>query len=116
MDTFSWGTKSPPPVSEVDFALWQYHDYLFSNQGQENTGWATADHQKQFAASLGLDASAFNQCLDSNKYSQEVANETAAGKNAGVSGTPTIFINGTPIVGAQPYAAFQQAIDNALKQ
>lgn len=96
--------------------FWQYHDYLFSNQGQENSGWATADHQKQFAVSVGLNTSQFNQCLDSHKYNQEVTDETAAGKSYGVNGTPTVFVNGVPFVGVQPYATFQQAIDKALAQ
>jgi len=94
--------------------FWQYHDYLFTNQGQEGSGWATADHQKQFAQTMGLNTAQFNKCLDSGKYKQEVLNETAAGHTYGVSGTPTIFVNGTPIVGAQPASAFEQAIDAAL--
>ena len=94
--------------------FWQYHDYLFTNQGAEGSGWATADHQKQFAAAVGLNTSQFDQCLDSGKYKQEVLNETAAGKSYGVTGTPTVFVNGTAIVGAQPAASFEQAIDAAL--
>jgi protein-disulfide isomerase len=95
--------------------FWQYHDYLFTNQGQEGSAWATADHQKQFAAAVGLNAAKFNQCLDSGKYKQEVLDETAAGKSYGVSGTPSVFVNGSIIVGAQPLASFEQAIDAALK-
>ncbi len=96
--------------------FWQYHDYLFSNQGQEGSGWATASHQKQFAQAVGLNISQFNQCLDSGKYKQQVLDETDAGKSYGVSGTPSVFINGTIIVGAQPLQSFEQAIDAALKQ
>lgn len=95
--------------------FWEYHDYLFSNQGQENGGWAKAENQKKFAKTLGLNTSKFNSCLDTHKYAQEVQNQTAAGKSYGVTGTPTTFINGQSFVGAQPFATFQQAIDNALK-
>jgi protein-disulfide isomerase len=95
--------------------FWQYHDYLFNNQGPEGSGWATAAHQKEFAAAVGLNTSQFNSCLDSGKYKQEVLDETAAGRGYGVSGTPTLFVNGTAIVGAQPLATFEQAIDAALK-
>ena len=94
--------------------FWQYHDYLFANQGAEGSGWATATHQKQFAQSVGLNVSQFNSCLDGGKYKQEVLDETAAGKSYGVTGTPSIFINGSIIVGAQPATAFEQAIDAAL--
>lgn len=96
--------------------FWQYHDYLFANQGQEGSAWATADHQKQFAKTVGLNTSAFNQCLDSHKYTTEVNNETAAGKSYGVTGTPTVFVNGSIIVGAQPAVSFESAIDAALKK
>ncbi len=95
--------------------FWQYHDYLFNNQQEENTGWATAVHQKQFAATLGLNTTQFDQCLDSGKYAAEVAKETAAGKSYGVSGTPSVFVNGQIIVGAEPVTTFEQAIDAALK-
>lgn len=94
--------------------FWQYHDYLFKNQGQENSGWASAENQKKIAANLGLNTSQFNQCLDGKKYEAQVNAETAAGKSYGVSGTPTVFVNGKAIVGAQPAASFTQAIDAAL--
>ncbi len=94
--------------------FWQYHDYLFTHQGQENGGWATLDHQKQFAAAVGLNAGQFNQCMTSGKYKDQVAKETAAGKSYGVTGTPSVFVNGVIIVGAQPLANFTQAIDAAL--
>ncbi len=95
--------------------FWQYHDYLFKNQGQENGGWAAASHQKEFAKTLGLNTGQFNQCMDSHKYSQEVQDETNAGKSYGVSGTPSVFVNGKIIVGAQPAANFEQAIEAALQ-
>lgn len=95
--------------------FWQYHDYLFTNQGAENGGWANLDNQKKFAQSVGLNTSQFNQCMDSGKYKKEVLDQTAAAKTYGVSGTPTVFINGVKLVGAQPASAFEQAIDAALK-
>lgn len=94
---------------------WQYHDYLFTHQGQEGSGWATADHQKEFAKALGLNTTQFGQCLDSGKYKQEVLDETAAGKSYGVSGTPSVFVNGKIIVGAQPFSVLDAAITAALK-
>ena len=94
--------------------FWEYHDYLFAHQGQEGSGWATADHLKQFAQAVGLDTTKFNTCLDSGKYSQQVQDQTNAGRTYGVTGTPSVFVNGQLIVGAQPYTAFKQAIDAAL--
>lgn len=96
--------------------FWQYHDYLFQHQGSESGDWASAAHQKEFAKALGLNTAQFNQCLDSGKYKQEVLDETSSGRGYGVSGTPTVFINGAAIVGAQPAASFASAIDAALKK
>ncbi len=90
------------------------HDMIFENQ-------ATLSEQnlKQWAADIGLDTATFNSCLDSKKYGDEVDNDVSDGSAAGVNGTPTFFVgkrNGTAqmLVGAQPYSAFQQAIDAAL--
>ncbi len=96
--------------------FWQYHDYLFEHQGDESSNWANATHQKEFAQALGLNMTQFNSCLDSGKYKKEVTDETAAGKKYGVTGTPTIFVNGVAIVGAQPLQSFTDAIDAALKK
>ncbi len=94
--------------------FWQYHDYLFNNQGAEGSGWAAAAHETQFAQAVGLNMAEFNSCFNSGKYKQEVLDETAAGKSYGVSGTPSVFVNGSIIVGAQPATTFEQAIDAAL--
>jgi protein-disulfide isomerase len=95
--------------------FWQYHDYLFAHQGDETSTWASAANQKIFAQTLGLNMAQFNSCLDSGKYKQEVLDETATGRKYGVTGTPTVFINGVAIVGAQPLQNFTDAIDAALK-
>jgi len=57
-----------------------------------------------------------NQCLDAGKYRAEVNNDLAAGTAAGVSGTPSFFINGKLLVGAQPFSAFQEIIEQELKK
>lgn len=94
--------------------FWQYHDYLFSNQRGENQGAFSKDNLKSFAVVLGLDRGKFSTCLDSEKYADLVKQETKAGGEAGVSGTPAIFINGKMYVGALPTATFTQIIDTEL--
>jgi uncharacterized protein (TIGR03437 family) len=96
------------------YRFWQYHDYLYAHQGGENSGWASPDHQKQFAASLGLSADQFSQCLDSGKYLSEVQSENADARSRSITSVPTFLINGTIVVGAQPIAVFEQAINAAL--
>jgi protein-disulfide isomerase len=92
------------------------HDMLFERQdtwaGQENATEIFAG----FADELGLDGEAFSQCLDSNKYESAVLAEMQEGAGLGVTGTPAFFINGRLLSGAQPYAAFEQAVEAAAAE
>ena len=69
---------------------------------------------KQGAAKLGLNQATFDQCLDSNKHQARVREGAAQGEALGVNSTPSIYINGRPLIGAQPFDAFKQAIDEEL--
>jgi protein-disulfide isomerase len=91
--------------------FWEFHDLLFANQATLGV-----DAYKQHAVTLGLNAEQFNACLDGDKYASEVAADVKDGNSYGVSGTPTFFINGVRLVGAQPLAAFQSVIDQELKK
>lgn len=94
--------------------FWDYHNYLFQHQAQENSGAFSKDNLKKFASDLGLNASQFNSCVDSGKYSADVTADKNDGTKYGVSGTPTLYINGTPIIGSQSYTAVKAEIDKAL--
>jgi len=65
---------------------------------------------------LGLNQSAFNQCLDSGKYTEEVQKDFNDGLAYGVTGVPTFFINGHKVAGAQPFSTFQQVIEEELAE
>jgi protein-disulfide isomerase len=97
---------------------WEMHDKIFSEQNKldvqkYSTVQFGATELKKWAKELGLNSS-FNKCLDDSKYADEVTKDTSEGQAAGVSGTPSFFINGTMLVGAQPYAEFQKIIDKEL--
>lgn len=97
--------------------FWDYHDYLYSHQGQENSGAFSKDNLKKFASDTGgLNTDQFNLCVDSNKYAKDIADDIDAGKKAQVTGTPTVYINGIQLVGAQPYSAFRTVIDDQLSK
>jgi len=89
--------------------FWEYHDKIFQNQ--QALG---AANYKQWAKAIGLDAVVFNQCVDVRKYADEVQKDFDDGRTAGVSGTPTFFINGKMVVGALPIEEFESAIEEAL--
>ena len=63
-----------------------------------------------------MDQAKFDQCLDSEKFKEEVLKDKADGDAAGVQGTPTFFINGRAIGGAQQYPEYRKLIDELLKQ
>ena len=80
---------------------WEYHDRLFENQ----QALQPADLKKH-ATDLGLDAAAFASCLDSSKYGERVRDGVSLGTSLGVNSTPTVFINGRRLSGAQPLEVF----------
>ncbi|MCL6096622.1 MAG: DsbA family protein [Patescibacteria group bacterium] len=97
--------------------FWDFHNYFYDNQPSESdTSMYTTDKLTQIAGTLGMNTNQFSSCLSSKKYDKNVQDDLAAGQKAGVTGTPTVFINGLPIVGAQPYTAFQTVIDQELKK
>lgn len=105
--------------AEEQDMYWQYHDELFNNWNGENTGWASKDNLKKFAANIGLDLKSFNECLDSGKYATKVEHNMNIGRQLGVSGTPTFFIfkssgDVQKIVGSQPYSTFSTVLDSML--
>ena len=89
--------------------FWKMHDLLFENQSN-----LSVSLYKQLARQIGLNTSEFNDCIDSAKYAPEVLDDFVDGQNEGVSGTPTFFINGEKIVGAQPTDVFERKIDELL--
>jgi len=91
--------------------FWEMHDTLWAN-----TAKLGVSDLKAHAAALGLDAAAFDKCLDSGAYAALLAKDEEAGRAYGVSGTPAFFVNGRPLVGAQPFEAFQQVIDDELRR
>ncbi|RMD58560.1 DsbA family protein [Candidatus Woesearchaeota archaeon] len=91
--------------------FWEYHDKIFSNQQSLDIA-----SLKQYAKDVGLDALKFDSCLDSGRMSEEVRADSRDGAGYGVTGTPTFFINGIKLVGAQPYEAFKQVIEQELER
>jgi protein-disulfide isomerase len=89
--------------------FWEYYENLFRNQGALDV-----PNLKNYATELGLDESNFNLCLDSGKYAQEVQKDFEDGRSYGVTGSPTFFINGRMLVGAQPFSTFQTVIEEEL--
>lgn len=90
--------------------FWPFHDLLLS--GNEPT--LNANAYGVYADELGLDSQALLDCVESGQFTDEVEADARYASGLGVTGTPTFFINGIPLVGAQPIQAFQQVIDSEL--
>jgi protein-disulfide isomerase len=90
------------------------HDELFANQSLWSGSPDAVTQFKQFAQDLGLDADAFNTCLDSGRMEELVLADLQDGTSAGVNGTPAFFINRHSMSGAQPYIVFEEAIEQFL--
>jgi protein-disulfide isomerase len=85
--------------------LWDFHDRVFAAPGQ-----LTRADLERHAKAIGLDMEAFRAALDDRRYFDLVAADIAAAGALGVRGTPTMFVNGTPVAGSAGFALLQQAI------
>jgi len=87
---------------------WQYHDKLFSSEILGSGAYT------QYAKELNLDMTAFGNCISTEKYKAKIQADSDFALNLGVRSTPTFFINGLAVVGAQPIDVFKQIIDKEL--
>jgi protein-disulfide isomerase len=94
--------------------FWEFHDYLYSHQGQENSGAFSVDNLKKFAGAVGLAQGQFDSCLDSKKYDAQVQADNAEANKNGFNSTPSTAVGSTPVIGAQPYAQFKTIIEAEL--
>ena len=89
-------------------AFWQYHEKLFSS---EILG---TEVYTQYAQELKLDMTVFEACMTDHKYQETIQKDSDFALDLGIRSTPTFFINGLAIVGAQPLDVFRQVIDKEL--
>ncbi len=95
---------------------WDFHDLVFANQAE----WSILDDSQEtligYATQLGLNQADFTACLQQGKFTQQIKDDLALGKKVGVSGTPSFFVNGQMLVGAQPYSVFEALIKQGLNK
>jgi len=93
-------------------AFWEMHDLIFINQDQWAGSGRHVEVFKTLAGEIDLVQEEFDECLDSGRYADAVNSDLAEGQRFGVTGTPSFFINGQRLVGAQPFSVFQQIIES----
>jgi protein-disulfide isomerase len=94
-----------------DEKFWKYHDILFENQRA-----LSPEELIKYAEQVGgINTQKLKAALDTDKHKAAVQADMDAVQKAGARiGTPSFFINGKLLQGAQPYPAFKSAIDAAL--
>lgn len=122
MATFEAGAANCAREQGGDSVYFKFHDEIFTKTKSNGNG-LTKDAVYQIASDLGLNQVNVKACADSEKYADEIKKDVTDGGSAGVSGTPAFFIgksnssgtiDGTILVGAQPYENFKALIDAEL--
>ena len=115
---FHQNAKPAAEAAQGVFALagsdgfWKFHDLAFKNQGSLNE-----DSYVKWATEAGVkDVAAYKAGLQSHKWADKVDKDLADGKSAGVQGTPSFYVNGVFINGAQPFDAFKKTVDQELQK
>ena len=97
--------------AEEQGRFWEYHDLLFQRSPA-----LAIENLTAYAAEVGLDTGRFEDCLESGRKTDVVAEDFEDGLSYGISGTPTFFINGRRVVGALSMDEFESYIDAALDE
>jgi protein-disulfide isomerase len=111
-------TAMAAECAEDQGKYWEFHDKVFREQdrrGRDIIRYSARD-VRRWATEIGLEAAAFNECLDSERHKAEVQKDYKDGADVGMNGTPVFFINGRALVGAHPFATFQKIIEEELRK
>lgn len=106
---YAFGAAQAAECAGAQGKFWPYHNALFVDQSK-----LTVKDLKALAGKLGLNTKEFDACLDQGKTKNAVEQDLREGQELGVTATPSFFINGRMLVGAQPLSAFQSTINEEL--
>src|SRR5262249_36408822 len=91
-------------------AFWRFHDLAFAHPTTLGP-----DAYEKWARDSGVtDMASWRAGIAAHTWGPAVEADVVEGGALGVEGTPSFFINGVSLVGAQPFEAFQAAIDDQL--
>lgn len=109
--------KNAPAAHKASMAaqeqgkFWEYHDILFKNQKA-----LTEENLIKWAKELGLDVEKFKKDMAKEEFQKRIDEDQTFARGNQAGGTPSFFINGVRLVGAQPYPQFKEVIDALLKE
>jgi protein-disulfide isomerase len=91
--------------------FWEMHDRLFENQRD-----LSAATLAGYASAMGLDMDQYSRDVESEEVAKRISDDMAQAQKLGVTGTPSFFINGRYLSGAQPFVNFKRHIDEAIEK
>jgi protein-disulfide isomerase len=100
------GAAEAALAAKAQGKFWEMHEKMFANQTALDR-----PNLDKYAQEIGLNVDKFKADMDSGKWKSKVDEEMSQGNKLGARGTPSFFVNGKPLVGAQPYDAFKAKID-----
>lgn len=117
VDTIVGGSESRNAARAADCAaeqgqFWRYHDFLFANVQGEGVGSFRDARLRAMAEAAGLNLGEFNACYDSGRTAASVDADINKARTLGVTGTPSIFINGQPV--SPDYNQIKARVDQLL--
>ncbi|MFA5947793.1 MAG: DsbA family protein [Candidatus Gracilibacteria bacterium] len=98
-----------------DKAYFEMHDKIFADQSILSSTDPKGALRK-LAIDVGVNEKDYDACVTSDKFKAEIDKDTADAASIGINGTPGFIVGGQIISGALPYAAFESAIESALKK
>lgn len=100
--------------AEEQDKFWEMHDAIFDSRQASDAPPLSQETLVGYAEALEMNTTAFDECLTSERYLDEVTNDYQAAVGYGFGGTPGFLINGKPVSGAQPFQVFDQVIQQEL--
>ena len=97
-------------------AFWAFHDAVYADAFQPNSGSLSRENLLQVARDLDLDMASFEATMDDPDTEAAVQQEFLEAQELGITGTPAFLVNGRPVLGAQPVETFAQLIETAAAE
>jgi protein-disulfide isomerase len=91
--------------------FWAMHDRIFANPRKLDAGTLAG-----YAREIGLDLDRFRRDSESEAVREKILSDAQEASELGVTGTPSFFVNGRFLSGAQPFASFKRLIDEELRK
>ena len=112
----TWFASRAAACADEQGKFWPFHDLLYQTQDQWNSEATDKPDKfmKQLGRQLGLNASQFDQCVDTKKYQAKIQAHLKIAEDRKIMQTPTFFVGARAVVGANSYDEFAKILDSAL--